>query len=282
VHRAAIVAADAGAWPIVSADIDELPSGIQAELIRRPAALAQDDTPMIAVVQHVLEQMPGPPDQKIVLLQPTQPLREPKHLTQALALLTPDVDSVVSVTPLPLTHNPEWQYVIHGDQLAPWPDLDGERASTVRRQDLTQTYIRDGTVYVFWRKTVIEHGDIYGHRVRPLIVPQAETCSLDTPKDWIEAERRLKEREGGAHRRSTYNIVKCPGCGLRLESRECTRKHRLRAQGRCTRCASKKLAADERHWECRPCRLRRAAARRRQYRRHNPNAIRETVSTSKN
>src|SRR3990167_957762 len=70
--------------------------------LERPPELAQDDTPMQAVVEHVLERIPGPPDQIILLVQPTQPLREPKHLTQAIELLEARVSHegcAISVTP---------------------------------------------------------------------------------------------------------------------------------------------------------------------------------------
>jgi CMP-N,N'-diacetyllegionaminic acid synthase len=70
--------------------------GRTASVIQRPPELAQDDTPMIAVVQHALAQIPGPPEQIILLLQPTQPLRQPKHLTAAIELLqSSGADSVV-------------------------------------------------------------------------------------------------------------------------------------------------------------------------------------------
>lgn len=176
----------------------------------RPPELAQDDTPMIAVVQHVLAQIPGPPDQIIVLLQPTQPLREPKHILQALELLTHEVDSVVSVVEVPCLYNPLAQMDIEDGRLCAWVEswddnrvvegpLIGERVSSLwmlpsRRQDSECTYIRDGTVYAFWRKTVEKHGNIYGSRVRPLIIPTSETQALDTEADWIEAERRLRDR----------------------------------------------------------------------------------------
>jgi CMP-N-acetylneuraminic acid synthetase len=62
-----------------------------------------------------------------------------------------------------------------------------------RRQDMARGYKRDGTVYAFWRETVA-YGDIYGADVVPLIIPPEETCPLDTPADWAEAERRLRER----------------------------------------------------------------------------------------
>lgn len=216
VQRAIEVVNLAGWTPVLSTDGDY--SGTQMEeihgdlviveralVLRRPPALAQDDMPMLAVIQHVLAQIPGPPDQPILLVQPTQVLREAKHLTEALALLTPEVDSVVSVAALPQTHSPELQVSFEVDatgapcNLRPWLDLVVDTAwrhMPTTRQRATPGYLRDGTVYAFWRQTVAEYAQIYGARVRPLIIPASETCPLDTPADWAEAERRLKARAG--------------------------------------------------------------------------------------
>ncbi len=165
--------------------------------LRRPPELAQDDTPMLAVVQHVLEAVPGPEDQIIVLLQPTQPFREPRHVQAAIALLREtQADSVVSVVQVPKTYCPWVQFEITDECLEPWESQeDGLDWVTVgrglsRRQELPTSYRRDGTVYAFWRRTASVYGHIYGRYVRPLIIPPGETCELDTLEDWAEVERR--------------------------------------------------------------------------------------------
>jgi CMP-N-acetylneuraminic acid synthetase len=61
------------------------------------------------------------------------------------------------------------------------------------RQELGPVYKRDGTCYAFYRKT-LDQGDIYGHDVRPLIIPADESCELDTEADWAAVERRWHER----------------------------------------------------------------------------------------
>ena len=165
----------------------------------RPPALAQDDTPMIDVVQHALREIPGPEEQIIVLVQPTQPLREPKHLTAAIDLLREtQADSVVSVVELPLTHSPDAQVVIRGGRLEPYVKVTGPEdwwSRVYMRQHYEQTWVRDGTCYCFYRRTVNLFGNIYGHDCRPLFVPASESCPLDTEDDWREAERRLRDRE---------------------------------------------------------------------------------------
>lgn len=165
--------------------------------IHRPAELAQDDTPMFDVVKHALEQIPGDPDDVVVLLQPTQPLRRPEHVQAAIQMLRETgADSVVSVTPLPLSHHPSLVcQITHDRGLQPFRNT-WEFVPT-RRQDCWPAYRRDGTVYAMYRRTVVERRshDFYGWHCVPLIIPPEETCELDTPEDWAEAERRLKERE---------------------------------------------------------------------------------------
>ena len=170
----------------------------------RPAPLALGTTPMIEVVQYVLKENPGPDDQMIVLLQPTQPLRTAAHITQALTRLTEaGTDSVVSVVALPPTHHPFWQYRIapvhEVDHLMRWSPR--ERGVT-RRQALPTTYIRDGTVYAFWRRTVRAYRGLYGRFIRPLVIPPDETCPLDDMAQWHHAERLLRERETTRSRRA--------------------------------------------------------------------------------
>ena len=145
---------------------------------------------MIAVVQDVLARIPGPEDQIIVLLQPTQVFRTPAHVQAAIQLLREtECDSVVSVVELPLTHSPDVICSLYHGQLSPYGE-NGWHTQPTRRQDVEPVYRRDGTVYAFWRKTVTHHGTIYGQDVRPLIIPADETCELDTLQDWEDVQRR--------------------------------------------------------------------------------------------
>src|SRR3990167_10504623 len=64
------------------ADYPEEPphAEIAFRLLKRPAALAQDTTPMLDVVRHAMAEYPGDSDDIWLIVQPTQPLREPKHV----------------------------------------------------------------------------------------------------------------------------------------------------------------------------------------------------------
>lgn len=152
---------------------------------------------MVDVVRHALEAVPGEPEDIWCLLQPTQPLRAPAHVQAAIDLLrSSGADSVVSVVPLPATHHPDVALrIIEDGRLCPFDDVTLEMLPTRRQAIAPPAYIRDGTVYAFRRATVTRWRNIYGLDVRPLVIPASETCALDTPEDWAEAERRLQERD---------------------------------------------------------------------------------------
>jgi MFS family permease len=69
-----------------------------------------------------------------------------------------------------------------------------EGARVTRRQDARPAFSRDGTVYAFRRDTLERHGSIYGEDCRPLVIGEDESLSIDTPRDWAEAERALQAR----------------------------------------------------------------------------------------
>lgn len=181
-------------------------TGGELSTIERPQELATDSSPMISVVQHAIEQIPGPPEQIILLVQPTQVLRKPSHLLAAIELLeTSGADSVVSVVQLPLTHSPDVVFRMNYGRLEPWDTFErggvthAIEAMPTRRQDAEPAYIRDGTVYAFRRSTIEKYGTLYGRDARPLVIPASESCALDEMEDWYRAERLLREREASSN-----------------------------------------------------------------------------------
>jgi N-acylneuraminate cytidylyltransferase len=157
----------------------------------RPSDLAQDDTPMLPVIEHAVDVMSrqGWEPEVIVLLQPTSPLRTPVHIRAAVqALRDSGADSVVTVVELPRHLSPDYVMRVEEGRLVPFLPAG---TNVTRRQDARQAFVRDGTVYVFWAKTLRETHSIYGRICRPLVVPADESITIDAPGDWEEAERRI-------------------------------------------------------------------------------------------
>ncbi len=163
--------------------------GIEVPFIR-PSHLAQDDTPMLPVIEHALhfvEAQGWQPD-IILLLQPTAPLRRAEHIQQAIKKLVDEkCDSVVSVVEVPRHYVPDFVLRLEEGKLKPF--LDAPLAT--RRQDARPAYSRDGTIYAFWRDVLIYKHNIYGDDCRPILIPEEQSCNLDTMSDWQEAEKKL-------------------------------------------------------------------------------------------
>jgi CMP-N-acetylneuraminic acid synthetase len=140
------------------------------DVILRPAELAGDDTPMVSVIEHALTELEHA-DWRcdvIALLQPTQPLRRPEHIREALRILEETgASSVAGVVAIPPHYAPQYAMRLDHDHLVPYVP---EGAVLTRRQDVEPAYSRDGTIYLFRRETI---------------------RGGDSPSDWERAEEIL-------------------------------------------------------------------------------------------
>ena len=166
-------------------------AGLEVPFLR-PSALARDDTPMLPVIEHALDALEhdGWAAEVVLLLQPTSPLRRPEHIRAAVQQLRDSgADSVVTVVELPRHFSPDYVMRVDDGRLVPFL---AEGGSVTRRQDARPAFVRDGTVYAFWSRTVRETRSIYGRDCRPLVLSARDSMTIDTPDDWNEAERRLR------------------------------------------------------------------------------------------
>lgn len=165
----------------------------------RPADLAKDETPTAPVVVHALkwlEENEGYRPDILVLLQPTAPLRQARHIDEALDLLvSAEARSVVSVTPVPSHYHPSWQFSIRDGALFPF--LETGKVPP-RRQDLPPTYTRNGAIYAAWTETWLTGTMAYGSGCVPYVMEPAESVNIDSPEDLELAEFLLARGENGS------------------------------------------------------------------------------------
>src|SRR5262249_52826405 len=132
----------------------------------RPAELAEDQAPMLPVVQHALTwfEKRNQRFDAICLLQPTNPLRTAVVIDECIDLLEKsDADAVVTVLTVPAEFNPHWVYFKNADGSLRLST--GESRPIARRQDLPEAFHREGSVYVTRRNVVMEENSLYGKRV---------------------------------------------------------------------------------------------------------------------
>jgi CMP-N-acetylneuraminic acid synthetase len=158
----------------------------------RPPELALDGTPMIDVVLHAIRwvQAHGEHYAAICLLQPTSPLRSAQTIDRCVSLLwEKNVDSVISVRPVPAEYNPHWVYFETGQGLLELSMGDGVPIPS--RQQLPPAYHRDGSIFVAKTEIVLAQESLYGARVLGFVSPEEEAFDLDTEEQWSTLERRM-------------------------------------------------------------------------------------------
>ncbi|UCF61326.1 MAG: acylneuraminate cytidylyltransferase family protein [Anaerolineaceae bacterium] len=178
-------------------EIADLVTGMGSEVLRRPEDLAQDDTPMVPVIQHALRSLAedGYQPEIIVLLQPTAPLRQSEHIDDCLELISvTEINSIVSVSPVPAHFRPDWQFIIsEGGELQTFSgrDLVGIQK---RRQELSMTYTRNGAIYAVRREAFIECENLLAPPCKAYIMANKYSVNIDTEEDFWIAERYLLQR----------------------------------------------------------------------------------------
>lgn len=172
---------------VVSTDCEEIAAAAQgAQILRRPAELAKDDTPMRAVIDHAFGELGQP--EVLVLLQPTSPLRSSRHIDEAVALLLgSEADSIVSVVEVPHRFAPESLMSLEDGRLAPLGP------APTRRQDKRPVYARNGPAVLALRPDRLGD-DLYGGDCRPYVMRPEDSVDIDEPFDLELAEHLLARR----------------------------------------------------------------------------------------
>ncbi|MDX1761115.1 MAG: acylneuraminate cytidylyltransferase family protein [Christiangramia sp.] len=164
--------------------------GLEAPF-RRPAALSEDDTPTLVVVQHALSffAQKGENFDAVCLLQPTTPFRKMGLIDRAISkFVEGDYDSLVSVREVPAEFNPHWVFEKENGGLK---IATGEKEIISRRQELPKAYHRDGAIYLTKTEVLLEQNSLYGKNIGFIDTTGDPYVNIDTVQDWEEAERLL-------------------------------------------------------------------------------------------
>ena len=139
--------------------------------------LHTDTCSLVDVVLDVLQRIPGSYKQKVLLVQPTQPLRQTWHLRWAIKFLDngPSAASVVEVEPAAKLYYEGFEPVLGQD--------------VEQRQQARRTFACDGTVYGFRRAWFLEYKTFRSAKTLMMPIPRDQTCRLDVLDDWYRAEK---------------------------------------------------------------------------------------------
>ena len=170
--------------------------GVEVPFLR-PPELAQDETPILPVIQHALDWLLEHDNfvpEAVVLLQPTSPLRKSWHIDAAVSLLVDSgADTVVSVVEVPHNFNPVSVMRLDEDGYLT-PFMVGPQI--LRRQDKPRVYARNGPAVLIVRREVLLQGQLYGDRIYPYLMDRISSLDIDDVTDLRIAECWLQEKAG--------------------------------------------------------------------------------------
>ena len=156
----------------------------------RPASLATDTCGTYEVLIHALDfyRDRGIDYDTLVLLQPTSPMRTADDVRAALALYSPDIDMVVTVKEA--ASNPYYNcYETDNDGFLHISKGDG---GYTRRQDAPKVWEYNGAVYVINVESLRRMPLSAFNRRRMSVMPAERSVDLDTPVDWLIAEKLIE------------------------------------------------------------------------------------------
>ena len=160
----------------------------------RPIELSGDDVPTLPVLQHAVRFVEKQDDiilDWVLLLQPTDPLRQAADIEAALELSQQDpCDSVISVVQVFSTH-PILMKRIEDNQLLPY--CIEEKEGTRRQDYKPAAYMRNGAIYLTRRKGLIEQNSIWGQVIRPYVMPPERSVGVDSDLDLKMVEVMMRE-----------------------------------------------------------------------------------------
>ena len=144
---------------VVSSDDEEIlniSSNFGADIIKRPYELANDTATTFDAIKHTINNLEK--YDYIVLLQPTSPLRNEKHIDEAIELLEEkQADAIVSVCEM--DHSPLWSNTLPKDG-----NMRGflrEEILNKRSQDLEKYYRLNGAVYICKTDKLLENKSFF-------------------------------------------------------------------------------------------------------------------------
>lgn len=158
----------------------------------RPKKYSKNNSPTSDVILHALDYLKRKESYEpdiITILQVTSPLRQSSSIDKAIRLLVnSDASSILGVSQM--KQNPFIAFTLGSNKFLK-PHMKNFQ-KFFQRQKFPKFYYPSGSIYTFWKKTLEDHGNIYGPKIKPLIVSKEEGIDIDDVLDLFISENVLK------------------------------------------------------------------------------------------
>jgi pseudaminic acid cytidylyltransferase len=176
---------------IVSTDSDEIAqvaidNGAEIPFLR-PKELSEDHTPTAPVIAHAIQWFKDRGDfpEFACCIYATAPFVMPEFIKKGYEIIVKyNVASAFSVTTFAFPIHRALRITDKGTLAMFWPEYE-----MTRSQDLPDAYHDAGQFYWLKVDPLLQSGKIYTSDAMPVILPRYLVQDIDTPEDWITAER---------------------------------------------------------------------------------------------
>ena len=173
---------------VISTDSEKIAStaklfGAEAWFLR-PSQMATDNAPKLPVIRHAFmeaEKRYGLRFDVLVDLDATSPLRLVNDISEAYKQFVDD-DADILITASPARKNPYFNMVERANgRVQIVKELD---KTPVRRQDATQVFDMNASIYIWKRQALLENDTIFTDKTSLYVMPEQRSVDIDTEMDW--------------------------------------------------------------------------------------------------
>lgn len=162
----------------------------------RPAELANDKSSSFDVIKHALNYYASERRKTfeyVVLLEPTSPLRDKDDIDMAIEQLlsTPEASAVVGICKTESQHP---AFLVRKDENNYLVGYENKDMKVLRRQEISDVYFFEGSVYVSNTNALLTHQSFYHDRTLGYEVPKWKSLEIDDIDDFVMVEAIMKYR----------------------------------------------------------------------------------------
>ncbi len=173
-----------------SKEISKVSKSFGVDVINRPDDIADDKSPTIEAVFHVLNELKGEYDY-VTVLQPTSPLRKSIDIDNSIKILkTSGSEECTVIGVCKWRHPPFWALKIENGKLIPL----FEKYYSQRSQELPVFYRPNGAIFATTVENIRKNKTLHGPSMIPYEMPIERSIDIDDEMDFSIAELLTRKR----------------------------------------------------------------------------------------
>ena len=163
-----------------------------AEVVIRPAELAQDNSSIESAILHAIAELEIAPTSTDVLtvIQPTSPLRDTQLLSTSISNFVSCGAQGSLFGVVEVDHHPAKMLTVNGEFLVPFTKVEDLSAP---RQQLQRVVRQSGSIYITNLQQFLALGTLFVDPVRWVAVSDSEAIDIDDAQDLALAQEAARE-----------------------------------------------------------------------------------------